>query len=510
MSFVDADITVDPQTLVQDALNQLNTLLAAAGLPAWNTADADLLVIFLNTIAQLAADINITAAAMLDAAFRAYGTQLLGIPYQQGAQAIVDATFTFTEAAPDNTSFGIDAGLAVIIDGQTFYTTATTVLTGATTATVLLQSSDIGSVFNGLGGIGVGAPRVQLNNPLSFVANVTLTAETSEGEDAETDADYMDRLAQELTLQSPRAITSNDFVTLITSDIGEEATGVTIGRATAVDLYYPGSIAGATDTSLPTHTSLTGSCTIVSSSSSVTLVTPPLLGAFPAVGATVTGTNIPTSTTVATVNPGAGTFTLSHNATGSATETLTITAWTNVENCTTLITTDTQGQPLTSGEMTAISNFLNLGETVSGVTTSSKRLVCTQVFIDQATYYDVYVTAQVQVLPSYVGLEATVISGVQNQLQAFFNPTNWGSQSTGKTGSVWLNASQGSNIIHYSSLYNVIMQAPGVAFVVNSTLTLGAVVHGGSAPSQSTTDITMLGPAPIAATQAAFLTITTT
>jgi uncharacterized phage protein gp47/JayE len=61
---------------------------------------------------------------------------------------------------------------------------------------------------------------------------VTLDAPTAGGVDAESDADYLDRLHELLTLLAPRPILPNDFAVLARTVAG-------VGRATAIDLYNP-------------------------------------------------------------------------------------------------------------------------------------------------------------------------------------------------------------------------------------------------------------------------------
>lgn len=493
MSFVDADISVDPTDLVNSALDQLNILLEAAGFPGWNSADADALVIFLNTVAQIAADVNTTAATVLPAIFRAYGTQLLGIAYDNGTSATVSSTWQFTGPAPDSVSWLIPAAAAVIVSGSVFYTTANyTATMGDLSATLTLTASDTGTAFNGLGGIADSFPDVQLLNGINFVSTVQTNAVTSGGTDQETDDDYMDRLTAVLKLQAPRPITASDFADFTVSDIAENATGVAVGRATAIDGFYPTARSLSTGGTGPTALTATGSLT--NAAATVSISTPPVPFAIAYPGATVTGTAVPGSTTVlASPAPTVSGFTMSNNATSNETnETLTITEWQNVERTVTVYVTDTSGNALTSTQMDALQTWL-----------ASYREMNFQVFVEPPTYNTIYVSAEIHVQPPYVGNESSVEAAVQAALINWLDPFTWGNISNQGDTNSWLNATQGFNVVRYTSLYGVIENVPGVQYVDNSTLFLGL-----SASPSGTSDITMAGVAPLPMSTTSTIVIT--
>lgn len=500
MPFVTSAIPQDADSLVASALDQLNTQLELAGLPGWTAADADTLVIFLNTIADIAANISLTASQMLSAAFRAYGTQLQGIPYQTGTPATVSSTFSFTGPAPDSTQYAIPDGLVVLIDGQIFYTSATPVDSGDVSAVVILTASESGASFNGLGGQNVAAPRIQLSNPLTFVSSVQTNALTANGTDAETDDQYQDRLVAELALQSPRAVTPGDFASLLVSDIAAENTGVVVGRATDADLYWAGN--GNLNGNV-TLTSLNGSAStgvlqfngsFASASAGVSSTSGPWSGIEPAVGSLLTGTGIQSATYV--TKSASASLQMSKVASATGTHSFTATASQNVPNCVTVVTTDNQGQNFTQGQLDTLSSYL-----------SQKRLICTQVFVQNPTRYDVYVTCHINVLPAYVGNESVVVTAVQNSLLNFYNPLTWGTDPLSGAWNNNYNSLANTATLRLSDLYPVILSTQGVAYVTGGSLTFGAVTSGGAAPAQGTSDFVMAGPAPLPFTQTNFLTI---
>lgn len=300
MSFVNVQVTTDPTAILDGGINSINATLEANGLPGWTASDATLAVIILSTVAQMIADGTLVAATALPAIFRAFGTQLLGIPYANGEAATVLSTWTFTSSAPTGGYF-IAGGTALVIDGYIFYTQADyTSNTGDTTASIMLVASQAGTAYNNLGG--VNSPATP-NDQIDFVASVVTVGLTSGGVDQQSDDDYQNSLAAELTLQAPRPLVAADFAGMVLSGIAETATGVVVGRATAIDGYYPDgralSTGGAGSTGL--------SCTTTSASPKVVLTAPPG-NQVPAVGATVTGTGVPVTTFTANTTSGSTTL----------------------------------------------------------------------------------------------------------------------------------------------------------------------------------------------------------
>ena len=318
MSFVSVSVQSDPTVILDDSVDQLNGTLSTAGMPGWTAADATMAVLILAAVAQIMADATQVSAVCLPAVFRAFGTQLFGVPYTNGAQASVTSTWTFTSPAPTG-GYTIAQGLTVFIDGQAFYTqTSTTTATSATTASITLVASQVGAAYNNLGGVD---ETLELQDGIDWVATVIALGVTSGGADQESDSDYQDRLVAELALQAPRPVVDSDFAAFVLSDLALNATGVAVGRATAIDGFYPAprvlSTGGAGATVVV--------CSVSSGQPTVTINTP-LTNQVPTVGATVTGASIPGGTTIlGTPAPTPSGFTMSANASGSnATDSLTI------------------------------------------------------------------------------------------------------------------------------------------------------------------------------------------
>lgn len=484
--FVQVDIATDSASLLDDGITQINSTLTANGFPGWTADDADLAVIILSTVSQIAADNATVASTLLAAAFRAFGTVLFGIAYQNGTQAAVVSTWTFAAPAPVG-GYTIPGGTAVIIDSLAFYVANdVTTGTGDTTASVLLVASDVGIAYNGLGGIGAA---VEPSDQIDWVLSITTTAATSGGVDQEDDLDYENRLANALQLITPRPITASNFADLILSDFATQATGITVGRATSIDGYYPAARTLSGGGTGPT--ALTTQATLTNLSPTVTITTLPVPFAVPAVGATVTGTGIPGSTTVlASPAPTSAGFTLSNNATASGSNTLTITAWTNVERCDTTFVTDANGLALTNAQMDSLQAFL-----------ASEREITFLAFVEPPSYTTIYVTAVIHALASFV--PSVVATAVQTALLAALSPATWGNPLSASTGSnAWQNSGTGFNVVRENVLIGLAQGVPGVQYV--SSLKLGI------APSPAgTVDVTLVGPAPLPLSDNTTILVTT-
>lgn len=563
MSFVQADIQSDPQQLLDGAVDSLNSTLAANGLPGWSPSDADLAVVILGIVAQMAADVAQVASTVLSAVFRSFGAILFGINFNSGAAATVSSTWTFTSPAPTG-GFEVDAGTAVLISGYAFYVqTTVTTNEGDTSATIQLVASAPGTLYNDLGGISQPATP---NEELNWVAGITLAGTTSGGADQETDDDYQNRLASVLRLQAPRPITAGDYASFLLSDVCLAQTGIAVGRATSIDGFYPQSRALSTGGSGSTVLS----CTIVSGSPTVAVTGTTQVAT---VGTTVTGADIVANSFVlGTPAPTPTSFTLSTNAGASTTENLTLGSMSGYgpPNLVGLVTLSS-GSPtavITSGPYLGSIPFpgatvtglgvpasttilaspaptatgFTMSHNASGNETSTPLTIsewqsvsacvttfCTDdsglalsavsmdmlstwlqgfrelnflAFVEAPTYSLVYVTAQVAILPGYIA--ASVTADVQAALMSWLNPQVWGQPSInrGVTGT-WLNSSSGYATVRFNSAIAICEGVPGVAYVVNGALTLGL-----SPSPAGVADVQLGGPAPLPMSSTASVVVT--
>ena len=555
--FISAQISTDPGQMLATGIDSMNATLDANGFPGWSPQETHMAVIILSIIAQMFSEVAVVAATVVPAIWRAFGTQLLNIPYQNGAQASVMSTWNFTNPAPDPGGYIIPAGQLVYVDGELFYVqNAVYAPPGTTSVTALLICTDVGEEYNNLGGANVTAPRVQLASQIDWVTNVVTTGVTSGGSDPQSDVDYQNKLVATAQLQSPRIVTSDDFAKMAVSDLADEAVGITIGRATAIDSYYPDARVRAsggagstslsctttngqsrvyfatpcvaqvpspgttvTGTNIPANTyvdadpaptesyfylcdvngnvvnasgsgtnsltfggmsgygplHLTCQVQVSNTSQVVTLITSPYYAAVPDAGARIYGANIAPGTTILpSPAPTTTGFTMSQAATGSANETVTISAWTNVGRCVTTFLTDPDGNALSPATMDAEEIFL-----------AGFRESTFFTFVNAATYTPIYVTAQIHCTP---GSDPTgTATAVQLAVASYLSPANWGSNGTS-----WLNMTSGFNMLRYNKLLGIIESVTGVDYVLANGLFFG------TSPNPSTNvDLILPGPAPL-------------
>jgi hypothetical protein len=564
--FVSApSIVTDPAALTDNAIDAVNANLTGNGYAGWTANDAALAVILISTIAQMLADAGASASVVLAAVFRSFGTQLFGIPYQQGASATVLTTWTFTSPAPA-AGYTIPSGTAVIVSGYAFYVqTGQVTATSATNASILLVASANGTLYNDLGGVNT---PVSSNDELDWVSSIITLGLTSGGADQETDTDYQNRLVAVLQLQAPRPVVAADFAAMVLSDVAQSATGVAVGRATTLDGYFPDgrvlSTGGAGSTVL--------SCT--TTNTSVTVTYTGTGNQVPTVGATVTGTGIPAGATVApTPAPTESTFTLSISATASGAASLTVGATSGygpVHLTCTGTTTNTSpaisaltapwlgaipdvgarvtgtgipagatvlGSPTpTTAAFTISANATssNTGETITVSSWTTVQLANCTAVTDVAgnalsaasmdallawletfrpqnwlnnlvapSSSTIYVTTQIHVLPGYNA--GAVAGNVQSALLAYLNPAAWGNPQTSSTGSnAWLNSGQGFNLVRLNKLIGVVENVPGVDYIPPGRITLGL-----SASPSGTADLTLSGPFPLPSSTSGTIAVST-
>lgn len=470
MSFITVELPTSEEQLAREALEKLVALVEEKGVIGWEPSDADLEVILLGVIAMMALNVATIAAVVPPAIFRAFGTQLIKLPYNEGAAATASTEWAVTPEAAIRT---IPAGTGIEAGGLGFVVQADTVVgSGVASVTLEVQAVERGAEYNRVTGV------AQQTNPIDWVTEVQITGETSGGAAQETDEEYLDRLAAALKLQAPRPITAANFAEMaldVPSSI--VPSGVVVGRTTAIDGYNPAStIFKAAIT--------TGNTTITAITSFTGLT----------VKSELEGSGIAPGTLVESINEGAKTAVLSIAPT--KTETSNITAVGSYENQRTVTTfvTDHSGLALTAEAMTAIENWLKGFREINFLS-----------FIRQAKYNEVQITGTIHVLPGYT--PAAVVAAVKAALESFLSPATFGNPSGQTTGSnSWLNIIQGYNLVRYNQLLGIMEAVPGCQYVPAGSA--GLAIGLGEAPGVKTADLTLRGPAPLPTTVAGNIKIT--
>jgi uncharacterized phage protein gp47/JayE len=230
MGYIRIPINVDPTDLAQEVFDYITSQA-----PGWEPQDGNLDVWIVRAMAQLAAETKTLASDVQDDIFRWFGATLVGLQPLDAIAATGSTTWTLADSLghtiPSGTAVGIADADGVI---QSFLVDTDVTVANGQTATgsgaVLVRAVIPGVGSSALGG--VSAP-MQLIDVIDWVSTVVLTAATSGGQDAETDANYLARLADRMRRLSTRPILPDDFAVMARD------ADTSITRAIAIDGYDP-------------------------------------------------------------------------------------------------------------------------------------------------------------------------------------------------------------------------------------------------------------------------------
>lgn len=460
--FVNVAIQTNEAELIDEAVDKLIEEMEAKGYVGWEPLEAGLETIVLGASGPLAATVAQVAATVPAAIFRAYGTQLVKLAFNEGAQATVFTKWTITESATETI---IPEGTTLELGGIAFYVAAEVkVAAKATTATkVQIIANERGTEANGLSGT------VEQVNPLSFATHVETEGETSGGTNQETDEAYLNRLAAQLALQAPRPITAENYAAFT---LTAPSTVAPVGRATAIDGYN-----GETH---ETNAHVTNNSTEITEIASETGLT---------VGTEVVGAGVPKGTTLVSKTK-AGEWRMS----AKATETTTLKTYKFVgsyENprYVTVFVANAKGEALSGALMTKIEEWLK-----------GYRELNFKVVVAKPEENKVFVKAKVKVLPTFEAL--TVKANVETAIKNLLSPEKWGNPTGSTSGATqWLNyvvkGGVGEKLygtVKYNQVLGAIEAVPGVAYVVTGGEGLEIGLESGA---KGTGDLAMVGAAPL-------------
>jgi hypothetical protein len=195
--YVDVPLESDEATLADQAVERLREQWTD-----WEPNEGDLEVVQIEALASMAAAVAQQASVATEEIFRAFGTQLVGVPYEDGSPATTTVTFVLT----DTEVHLVEDGTEIDIDGYAFLTVGdvTNVLGQGQINAVPVECAVIGVEGNGLG---ISAARI---SALAFVAEVLVDAPTSGGTDAMSDEDYLGALSRKLQLRADTLVTKRD------------------------------------------------------------------------------------------------------------------------------------------------------------------------------------------------------------------------------------------------------------------------------------------------------------
>lgn len=228
-TYIDFPIETDPEATLQTVYDFIQSVF-----PNWSPNDGNLDTILAQAFTRVAAQVRDLASNVPADIFRWAGPNLYNVPPLDATFASVKSTWT----AVDSAGYTIPADTVVEIPIAGDETAAFLVVydvtippgqTSTVAGEVSLQALDAGAAGSGLGGAGTHPSLISL---LSFVSTITLTGITTGGTDAESDDDYLNRLALKLQTMSPRPILPRDFE-ILSQDIAG------VWRSVALDGYNP-------------------------------------------------------------------------------------------------------------------------------------------------------------------------------------------------------------------------------------------------------------------------------
>lgn len=219
--FFDPDIPIDSEDLADDQFAYLEEQSGGA----WRPAAGNLDTWILEAGARLGSEVGTLALIPPSGIFRTMGTEIDKLLPIDDTPATATSTWTLG----DTDGHDIESGTVVAIENVAFeVVTTVNVPSGSTVA----NNVELIAVDPGAAGSGLVGP-VELVDNTGYEAAIALDAPTANGQDGETDEEYLDRLARERELSAPRPLNARDVENFAKRVVGIE-------RSLVLDNYKPG------------------------------------------------------------------------------------------------------------------------------------------------------------------------------------------------------------------------------------------------------------------------------
>ena len=223
--YLDLSIETDADVLLERVLADLEEAY-----PGWVPRESHLEVRLAAALMRRSAETREVTVRRARAIFDRFGEKVLDVPRGEATAASGRVAFTMVDDAGYQVPAGTVVGVRVTGDEVVAFVTdeALTIDPGETVGEVDVTAEEAGEDGNGF----TAEDPVEVVDSLAAVDAVALVETTGGGQDAEDEADYLDRLAARQRLSAPRPILPEDFAVL-----AREIPGV--GRALAIDGYDP-------------------------------------------------------------------------------------------------------------------------------------------------------------------------------------------------------------------------------------------------------------------------------
>ena len=475
-SYLSPPIETDPDILAQECFNFLQTEY-----PGWLPNEGQFEVWLIEALARLIAELRDVTSLVPTAIFKYFGQTLMGIVPVEATPATGYTTWTMIDSA----GYTIPAGTQVVMlddagNEHPFVTSVDVIVPAGNTVTGTGEVL-ITAVFEGADGSGLSG-EVDTLDILAFVQGVVIEGQTTGGQDAQTDDQYLDHLVEQLQLMAPRPILPPDFAAMAKNIAGVfrayaydglvpavnevqqlsvDATGgtftVTFGGQTTAALAFNVS-AAALSAALQGLSTIGSGNVVVTGGVGGAGGTTPYLITF--VGARGGANQAAMTTNAASLTGGAHTATVTTPTNGSPV------AY-NTERYCTVFPVDEFGQPISSTLKATLAAYMD-----------SLREVNFVVPIADPTYTAIDVQVELTANPGVdkVALQSAVVASLQNYL----NPALWGVPLADLT--EWVNDTK----VRFLEVAQVVNNVFGVRYIVQMTTAL----HNGA---PNVTDIQMPG-----------------
>lgn len=224
MPYIELALVGDVDSLTETGLDYLEEFMG----PNWLARAGNPETVMIEGSGQIAGELIDQAAVVPPEALKYLGTDIYGFPMREGTNSSMPAVFQFAVDAPA-TSVSVDAQVAVPHPDGNQYIFLTDrdmpAPAGGGSMDCNLIALDIGSAQNGAFGESV---LIEITEGVEMV----VAGIASGGSDAESTDQYLDRLTSYLTVPR-RPVLPEDHVKFALQVPG-------VGRASAYNLYYPG------------------------------------------------------------------------------------------------------------------------------------------------------------------------------------------------------------------------------------------------------------------------------